>query len=78
MAVEISKKNISFDTGNKRLYSELGNFVVTITKTKKLSFAAANGHDDTVMSMAIALKAKKDLKAASPQIFIKSNNYFIS
>lgn len=78
LALEISKKNIFFDTGNKRLYSELGNFVVTITKTKKLSFAAVTGHDDTVMSMAIALKAKKDLKAPSSQIFIKSNNYFIN
>ena len=40
-------------------------FAVSISKSRKMTFAAAHGHDDTVMSLAIALRASKDMYQAS-------------
>jgi hypothetical protein len=64
LAVEIQNERITFDEHNEMLYHQLGTFGYTLTKTKKVSYAAmGSNHDDTVMSMAIALKAKRDARA---------------
>lgn len=61
LAVEIANKSIHFLKNDMKLYNELGNFVVTVSKSRKLTFAArGNGHDDRVMATAIALKCKED------------------
>ena len=63
LAVKIANKEIVFNEEDKRLWSELGSFIVKYTKTGKMQFEAMNGkHDDTVMSLGIALQAKEDLK----------------
>lgn len=75
LAVEIAKKDIHFMKDDMKLYNELGNFVVTVSKTRKLTFAArGGGHDDRVMATALALKCKNDFKfiGINPNRFIKS------
>lgn len=63
LAVEIANKGIHFLKNDMKLYNELGNFVVTVSKSRKLTFAArGNGHDDRVMATAIALKCKEDFR----------------
>ena len=63
MAVAIANRELHFNRSDKKLYDELGNFVVTVSKTRKLTFAArGSGHDDYVLATAIALKAKNDFK----------------
>lgn len=61
LAVEIANKNVHFLKHDMKTFNELGNFVVTVSKSRKLTFAArGNGHDDRVMATAIALRAKLD------------------
>ena len=61
LAVTVAKKEIFFDELDKSLYSEFGTFVANFTKGGHLQFGAISGkHDDRIMSLAIALKAKKD------------------
>ena len=63
MAVEIANKNVHFLKNDMKLYNELGNFVVSVSKSRKLTFAArGNGHDDRVMATAIAIKCRDDFK----------------
>lgn len=63
LAVDIEKKDIHFDTEDKQLYNELGSFVVSFTKTGKMSFQAfGTAHDDRCMSLAIANRCKDDFK----------------
>ncbi len=63
MAVKISDKAIHFKKSNKELYVEMGSFVVTVSKTRKLTFAAKSGkHDDRILSACIALQCKEDFK----------------
>ena len=63
MAVEIANKNLHFMKSDMKLYNELGDFVVTVSKSRKLTFAArGNGHDDRVLATAIALKCREDFK----------------
>lgn len=63
LAVEIANKNIHFERSNTKLFNELGNFVVSVSKSRKLTFAAkGSGHDDRVLSLAIALKCRNDFK----------------
>ena len=59
LAVEINKGNIFFQKGDYKLYNELANFVVSLTKAKKLKFEGNHTHDDRVMSLAFALRAKQ-------------------
>ncbi len=69
LAVEIANHNIHFQKNDTKLYNELGNFVVTVSKTRKLTFAArGSGHDDRVMATAIALRCKSDFK------YLNTNN----
>lgn len=73
LAVKIANKEITFSEDEKELYDQLGDFIVTISKTRKLTFAArGNSHDDRIMSLAIALRCKSDYKFTS-----NSNNFFI-
>lgn len=61
LAVTIAKKEIFFDETDKSLYGEFGTFVANFTKGGHLQFGAISGkHDDRIMSLAIALKAKTD------------------
>lgn len=63
LAVEIQNERISFDENNETLFNQFGTFGFTLTKTKKIAYAATgSNHDDCVMSMAICLKAKQDSK----------------
>ena len=63
LAVEIANKDIHFMKNDMKLYNELGNFVVTVSKSRKLTFAArGSGHDDRVMATAMALKCKQDFQ----------------
>lgn len=63
LAVKIANKDIYFNNEDKGLFAELGNFIVKYTKTGKMQFEAMSGkHDDRCMSLAIALRCKKDFK----------------
>lgn len=65
LAVAIANKDVHFLKNDMKTYNELGNFVVSVSKSRKLTFAArGSGHDDRVMATAIALKCKKDFKYA--------------
>ena len=79
MAVEIANKSIHFLKNDMKLYNELGNFVVTVSKSRKLTFAArGNGHDDRVLATAIALKAREDFKysGSNNNVFLKTKTKF--
>lgn len=63
LAVSIANKDVHFLKDDMKTYNELGNFVVTVSKSRKLTFAArGSGHDDRVMATAIAHKCRCDLK----------------
>lgn len=63
LAVAIANRKVHFIKSDDKLYNELGNFVVTVSKTRKLTFAArGSGHDDTVLATCIALRCMEDLK----------------
>ena len=59
LAVMIAKGEIFFLKDDFALYQEMANFEVSLTKTKKLKFEGRNMHDDRIMSLAIALRAKQ-------------------
>ena len=63
LAVSIANKDVHFLKDDMKTYNELGNFVVTVSKSRKLTFAArGSGHDDRVMATAIAHKCRCDFK----------------
>ena len=63
LAVSIANKDVHFLKDDMKTYNELGDFVVTVSKSRKLTFAArGSGHDDRVMATAIAHKCRKDFK----------------
>ena len=63
LAVSIANKNVHFLKNDMKTYNEFGNFVVTVSKSRKLTFAArGSGHDDRVMATAIAHKCRQDFK----------------
>ena len=70
LAVSIANKDVHFLKNDMKTYNELGNFVVTVSKSRKLTFAArGSGHDDRVMATAIAHKCRNDFK------YVGENNY---
>lgn len=76
LAVAIANKDVHFLKNDMKTYNELGNFVVTVSKSRKLTFAArGSGHDDRVMATAIALKCKEDHKytGQNNNMFVRSN-----
>lgn len=65
LAVSIANKDVHFLKDDMKTYNELGDFVVTVSKSRKLTFAArGSGHDDRVMATAIAYKCRQDFKYA--------------
>ena len=63
MAVKIAKEDILFNENDKKMYSQLGTFIVKYSKTNKLQFEAQSGHhDDCVMATAIAIQCKEHFK----------------
>lgn len=63
LAVSIANKDVHFLKDDMKTYNELGDFVVTVSKSRKLTFAArGSGHDDRVMATAIAHKCRSDFK----------------
>lgn len=70
LAVEIDRGELVFDPDDRELFSELGNFVIHYTKTGKPQYEARNGHDDRVISLAIALEAKN----STPTEYKMGNN----
>lgn len=62
LQTKITNKEIWFDKNNTLLFSEFSTFIYKISKSNNIIFNAQDGkHDDTVMSLAIALKAKEDV-----------------
>ena len=63
LAVSIANKDVHFLKDDMKTYNEFGDFVVTVSKSRKLTFAArGSGHDDRVMATAIAHKCRQDFK----------------
>lgn len=74
LQVLIANKNISFNKDNFLLQSELGTYTFKLTKSGNITFNAISGfHDDTVMSLAIALKCKEDYNYNTNISFAKRN-----
>ena len=60
ISVAITNREITFDKGNKTLYSEMGTFTYKLTKNGLITYAAQEpNHDDTVISLGLALAAKE-------------------
>lgn len=77
LAVEIAKKGIHFQKNDGELYDQLGDFIVTVSKNRKLTFAArGSAHDDRILSLAMALKCKNVFRyqGESPFNFILTQN----
>ena len=60
ISVAITNREITFDKENKVLYSEMGTFTYKLTKNGLITYAAqVPNHDDTVISLGLALAAKE-------------------
>lgn len=78
LAVIIANKGIYFNEEDKELFSQFSTFICKISKTKKLTFGAKEGfHDDRILSLAIALKAKEDNKQSPTLAFLQGNDLTI-
>lgn len=77
----IDKKEIHFSEEDTILYQEMGTFTYTLSKTKKVTYAAKPPHhDDTVLSLCFAVKAKEDYKSFDVKkdvVFIRQKNMTI-
>ena len=67
LALAFEKEELTYN--DLQLDRQLGAFGYSLTKSKKLSFEGRGEHDDRVMSLALALKAKKDLISYSASNF---------
>lgn len=80
LAIEIANRNIHFQRKDTKLFNELANFVVSVSKSRKLTFNAKGGnHDDMVMATAIALRCKNNFKyiGKSSLNYISSSNNWL-
>ena len=59
LALSLEKEELTYN--DLQLDRQLGAFGYSVSKTKKLTFEGKGEHDDKVMSLAMALKAKKDM-----------------
>ena len=59
LALSFEKEELTYN--DLQLDRQLGAFGYSVSKTKKLTFEGKGEHDDRVMSLAMALKAKKDM-----------------
>lgn len=67
LALAFEKNELTYN--DLQLDRQLGAFGYSISKSKKLTFEGKGEHDDRVMSLALALKAKKDLIGYSASNF---------
>lgn len=68
LAVALERGDITYN--DIELDRQLRAFGYSVTKTNKLSFAGVGEHDDATMSLAFALRAKKDFSSKSSYTFI--------
>ena len=59
LALSLEKEELTYN--DLQLDRQLGAFGYSVSKTKKLTFEGKGDHDDRCMSLALALKAKKDM-----------------
>lgn len=63
ISVNIANGEIHFEPDNTLLFSEFGTFTFKLTKIGNITYAARDGfHDDTVISLGIALQCMDDFK----------------
>lgn len=70
----LTKDMMHFEESNKQLKNQFDTFGYSISKTRKITYAALSGHhDDCVLSLMIAMQAKEDYaySGGSNIIFIK-------
>lgn len=67
LALSLEKEELTYN--DLQLDRQLGAFGYSVSKTKKLTFEGKGDHDDRCMSLAFALRAKKDMRGYS------SNNF---
>lgn len=70
----LTKDMMHFEESNKQLKNQFDTFGYSISKTRKITYAALSGHhDDRVLSLMIAMQAKEDYaySGGSNIIFIK-------
>ena len=73
LVVEVAKHNIHFERDNRLLMEEMGTFEVEYSKTRKMVFKGrGSSHDDTIMSLAIALRCKRDFSNKAQIGFLKT------
>lgn len=77
----IDGKEIHFPESNRTLFKQFGVFTYQLSKTKKITYAAKPGyHDDCVLSLCFAVKAKEDYKSFDVKkdvVFIRQKNMTI-
>lgn len=70
----LTKDMMHFEEANKQLKNQFDTFSYSISKTRKITYAALSGHhDDRVLSLMIAMQAKEDYaySGGSNIVFIK-------
>lgn len=70
----LTKDMMHFEESNKKLKNQFDTFSFSISKTRKITYAALSGHhDDNVLSLMIAMQAKEDYaySGGSNIVFIK-------
>ena len=67
LALSLEKEELTYN--DLQLDRQLGAFGYSVSKTKKLTFEGKGEHDDRCISLALALKAKKDMRGYT------SNNF---
>ena len=70
----LTKDMMHFEESNKQLKNQFDTFGYSISKTRKITYAALSGHhDDRVLSLMIAMQAKEDYaySGGSNIVFIK-------
>ena len=70
----LTKNMMHFEESNKQLKNQFDTFGYSISKTRKITYAALSGHhDDRVLSLMIAMQAKEDYaySGGSNIVFIK-------
>lgn len=70
----LTKDMMHFEESNKQLKNQFDTFGYSISKTRKITYAALSGHhDDRVLSIMIAMQAKEDYaySGGSNIVFIK-------
>lgn len=70
----LTKDMIHFEENNKQLKNQFDTFGYSISKTRKITYAALSGHhDDRVLSLMIAMQSKEDYQWSNGNniVFIK-------